>query len=926
MSTLGDVPEGLKELAARATIRNLQSGRDGEWVTLEATTRGEVYKATLSRKDNLAPDAGARSNDNSEVLTREEIESFRRCSYSGEVLDAEGNTWVAYGTLCHGKLRLVVQTRADPLTIRGNIWGEGKAPPPIPTSGSRRMLGIEDIDVAEEAPAGSWYLSDEFTALRKNETSDGVARSKFARPVKNETDFIQRRQLLQSSTDPKYVELILWASEDRMSALNSMSEFIEQSILQVQYMQAAFDKTSGFNRPVKLIIKHFMRTAQGSSDPWGYTSFYSLLTFLNRGATWLEGQRQNPTDLLDPATNQIYQFDALMAITTKAGTGTLGYARAGSICEDDAFNVNAVVTGGEMFAGTLMAHEFGHTLGFMHDGQSYYGTSACDVIGDIMDPNIDGPEETYSQCSIEQYNSGTYRDGSLYSVNHACLEASETATQTCGNGIREGTETCDCPGNECTNVDPGCDGATCQFRTDLGRTITCSKLHDPCCDSTQTGYAAQGTVCRASNNGIAVCDPAETCSGSSYACPEDVIGPIGVKCQDAEGDVGACYNGECANRDRECRSIGIDTVYGGKWASEACYATQSYNIDYWSPGNPFHTFQEEDCSQKLWCAYDGTVCNVAGIIRYYPDANARRDGFPCSTAVGNDFPKICIGGVCTDTSLVTNLPPRTSPGPSTYPSGPSGPVGPASPPAPSDQRDDSSPPTIADGDDVSESGTVRYINGKVTLNGYAPDDMNVANKNALAAGLASYTQIISGVAGVTILDVGAARRRRLLSNHVAEVSFKLLLTEQDSAATIIAALDTSSSSIASIMRNALQDSLPQLTSVSVTRLSMTAETIDENFNRGEEDIKEYGGGLLAASITIVIVTPILSLFVGLYLGPEYRVGLATMVLIGENKYEKIRKKLFPRRSTESEHGKRGFFANIVPAKREPPRFGMFGKK
>lgn len=224
------------------------------------------------------------------MLTREEIESFRRCSYSGEVLDDEGNTWVAYGTLCHGKLRLIVQTRADPLTIRGNIWGEGQTPPPTPTSGSRRMLGIEEIDVAEEAQAESWHLSDEFTTLRKNETSDGVERSMFARPVKNETDFIQRRKLLQSSTDPKYVELIMWASEDRMAALNSMSEFIEQSILQVQYMQAAFDKTSGFNRPVKLIIKHFMRTASGSSDPWGYTSFFDLYTFLNRGATWLEGQ------------------------------------------------------------------------------------------------------------------------------------------------------------------------------------------------------------------------------------------------------------------------------------------------------------------------------------------------------------------------------------------------------------------------------------------------------------------------------------------------------------------------------------------------------------------------------------------------------------------------------------------------------------
>jgi hypothetical protein len=943
VSMMGDAPEELKELAEPATVRNVQSGRDGEWVTLEATTRGETYKAALYRKDNLAPDAGARSNDNSDVLTREEMDSFRRCSYSGEALDDEGNSWVAYGTLCQGKLRLIVQTHADPLTIRGDIWGEAKTPQPRSSSTSRRMLGIEEIDVAEEAQAESWHLSDEFTALRKNETYDGVERSKFAVPVTNETAYRQSRKLLVARQNPKKVELLFWAASDRMSALNGNKLlFIEETILQVQYMQAAFDKTSGFNRPVELIIKHFLFTT--TSDPWGYTSFSNLLTFLNRGATWLQNERQNPSDLVDPATGQIYQFDALMALTTRSGSGAVGYARVGSVCNDDAFNVNAVVSGGVLYAGTLMAHEFGHTLGFMHDGQSIYGTGACDVSGDIMDPIIDGPEETYSQCSIEQYNSGTYRDGSLYSVNHACLEDGETRN-FCGNGIREEGEDCDCLNNNCGSSDPGCNALTCRYAP--GK--TCSVIHDTCCNGQGNGAASAGTVCRAA---VGPCDVQETCDGTSVSCPTDVIKPLGEKCEDAQGDVGACYNGECANRDRECRLVFGEVYRGGKWCSQSCYDSNAQvraNFDFWSPGNPFNTFQAEDCTQKLWCAQSYTHCQVGGSvpINFFDRMVTRRDGFPCSTAVGNSFPKMCISGVCTHTSSVV-VPPRYSPGPtppspplppvlnpspsppppppaanpapsppppspSPPPPSPSPPPTPGFPPTPTDQKF-SPPPRIADGGDVSDSGMVRYIKGKVTLNGYTASEMNIANKNALATGLASYTQITSGTAGVTILDVGDARRRRLLSNHAVAVSFQLLLTDQDSTATLLNALDTSSASTAGIMLNTLQARLPQLTSVSVTRVTLTEEAVDENFNRDEEDVKEYGGGLLAASITIVIVVPILSLIVGLYLGPTYRFGLATMVLFGENNYEKMRKRLFPKRY-ESEHAKHGFFRNFIPGRR-----------
>ena len=40
-------------------------------------------------------------------------------------------------------------------------------------------------------------------------------------------------------------------------------------------------------------------------------------------------------------------------------------------------NVNAVSKGAIVYGATIIAHEFGHTFGFQHDGDSSGGTSSC---------------------------------------------------------------------------------------------------------------------------------------------------------------------------------------------------------------------------------------------------------------------------------------------------------------------------------------------------------------------------------------------------------------------------------------------------------------------------------------------------------------------------------------------------------------------
>jgi len=302
---------------------------------------------------------------------------------------------------------------------------------------------------------------------------------------------------------------------DRMNDFDyDINEFMEESVLQVKVIQAIFDKT-GFNPRVRFGIKQFLYTPQGETDPWGYVSSSQMLTMLNTVTAWV---KTNPSSLDISADS--------LVVTTKrnmAASGAIGYAWVGGVCDKERYtNVNAVSKGDILYAGTLIAHEFGHTFGFRHDGDSSGGTSSCDAIPDIMGPVINGDETVFSQCSIDQYNSGTYRmSGTLYAVDHSCL--TQPTEYHCGNGIREEGEDCDCYNNDCTGIDASCNGSTCKFLP--GK--TCSQLHDTCCNSGQNGPAASGTVCRASSG---PCDKVETCDGTSVTCPTDLFEPLGMKC------------------------------------------------------------------------------------------------------------------------------------------------------------------------------------------------------------------------------------------------------------------------------------------------------------------------------------------------------------------------------------------------------------
>ena len=912
--------------AEPATIRDVISSNDGSRVTLEATTRGRTFSLTLTRDSpELSANAGAVewNADGGDVsLPRERIEAMRRCAYEGRAMDDEGTELRAYGTLCHGRLRVVVETLNDPLSIHGDLWGNPQLAEDMRQKAARRMLGVEEIDIAPVSVAESWHLSDELREVRGNAT-DGVLIDPDAGVVSNGSGDASSnadaggRKLLQTTT--KTVELMIWGAKERMDELaNDVDVFIEESMLQVKVMQTIFDKT-GFSPRVKLVIKKFLYTGQRSgesADPWGTYANTDVANMMYATHRWSQG---NPTVLTANG------WDAMLVTTkrTKTFYGAIGYAQVGSVCTKKGINVNAVSKDVIQYAGTLMAHEFGHTLGFMHDGQNYDGTGACDVDRDIMGPTINGPEEVFSQCSIDQYNSGTFREGgTLHNVDHSCL--TDPTEFVCGNGIREGDETCDCFGNDCTGKDSHCDAATCRLLP--GK--TCSQLHDTCCNAAGTGarLASENHVCRPAGDNP--CDIDEVCDGTSVSCPADQRKATGEKCLGWEGDVGSCFNGVCENRHKQCSGIG--KYYGGKWTTEACAAEVSRSVSGVSPS----TFDETDCTEKLWCSDVASTCSIGGRLWFWDSIKTKRDGFPCSTVDSSGkFTKVCYKGQCTALSaVVASEPPSSTPAPTPTPNPAPVPVppNPTPNPAPTNpvppiQKDapDAPTPSNPDGEDVTTNGIVKYVTSSVILTGYESADFNVANRNAFKQGIANYLDLDAGADGVSILSTADARRRRLLSTHRATVKMKILLTNQDNSDTVLSALQSTSSSA---LQRSLVQTLPALEDVSITERAVTEDDIVANFSPpNEEDVKEYGVALIVGSLAIVFCVPLLIISIGVASGPGTRIGLLVSVLIGEDRYNKLHGACCGAIPPPPPNA-RVAPPRVKPVEREKPTHGLFGRR
>ena len=166
------------------------------------------------------------------------------------------------------------------------------------------------------------------------------------------------------------------------------------------------------------------------------------------------------------------------------------------------------------------------------------------------------PATEWSSCSISDIKEGFKK----YSLDRCLFNEPSmmVGDHVCGNGIREGSEICDCGSRqECT--DPCCNPDTCQ----LADGAQCSA--GPCCTNS-CQFVSYGTQCRAASG---ECDIAEYCPGDSSECPKDDHKPNGIPCNNSSG---YCFKGECPTHDSQCQ-LAFSKFMTTRVATLQCHST-----------------------------------------------------------------------------------------------------------------------------------------------------------------------------------------------------------------------------------------------------------------------------------------------------------------------------------------------------------------
>ncbi|XP_020033511.2 disintegrin and metalloproteinase domain-containing protein 1-like [Castor canadensis] len=293
----------------------------------------------------------------------------------------------------------------------------------------------------------------------------------------------------------------------------------------------------------------------------------------------------------------------------------------------------------------LMVHELGHNLGIRHDH------SACickDKHFCLMRENIT-KESGFSNCSADYFYHFLHEHKGACLFNKPRHKSRKRRASTCGNGVVEDSEQCDCGS--------ACDGHPCCEPT-------CTlKVHAYCSDGLcchQCNFRRKGVLCRPAQD---ECDLPEYCEGSSEECPADSYKQDGTVCD----RIYYCSGGQCKNPDKQCLHIFGCTA---RSAPDNCYLSMN------SQGNRFGNCGREN-GAYVTCTGDNIFCGklICTDVKYLPQIQsqhtmirvAHADDWCWSMDAYNttDIPdygevqngtycapsKVCMGYTCTDDAV-----------------------------------------------------------------------------------------------------------------------------------------------------------------------------------------------------------------------------------------------------------------------------------
>jgi cysteine-rich repeat protein len=226
----------------------------------------------------------------------------------------------------------------------------------------------------------------------------------------------------------------------------------------------------------------------------------------------------------------------------------------------------------------------------------------------------------------------------------------DCCTPTCEH-VAAGTA-CASDGNPCTLDE--CDGvaATCQHPA--GNAGALCRAEAGVCDVAETctgtsaacpadGFASSTVSCRPS---AGVCDVAESCTGSSAACPADAFKPSTTPCRASAGvcDIAESCTGAAAPCPSDAKSTAECRAAAGVCdVAEVCDGTSND-----CPANAFAPSTQE-CRAAAGACDAAETCTGSGVA--CPIDASRPDGTPCDDGLACTIDDTCVGGTCGGDSM-----------------------------------------------------------------------------------------------------------------------------------------------------------------------------------------------------------------------------------------------------------------------------------
>ncbi|XP_058525771.1 A disintegrin and metallopeptidase domain 3-like isoform X1 [Ochotona princeps] len=191
-------------------------------------------------------------------------------------------------------------------------------------------------------------------------------------------------------------------------------------------------------------------------------------------------------------------------------------------------------------------------------GLTYDVTSNCYCPGTVCLMNPEAIQSSgvkhFSSCSMEDFQQ---------SISQPVLECLQNEkppivdyqgkSSTCGNGVLEGNEECDCGIPEVCTHKKCCNALDCK----LIEFAECGS--GKCCDKKTCKILKRGRLCRKSSD---PCDFPEFCNGTSAYCVPDVKSADLEPCNNNSA---YCFQGRCRDRDRQCAELFGEFSKGGNY-------------------------------------------------------------------------------------------------------------------------------------------------------------------------------------------------------------------------------------------------------------------------------------------------------------------------------------------------------------------------